>query len=483
LRDALERGALPRARTTLIALVAAAAALLALIATPAADAKPGKAKNAVPFSVMTRNIFLGADLSPALNSTSAGEFIAANGAILREVDATNFPLRAEGLAKEITSKKPALVGIQEGAWWRTGDTPGPPVQGDSDAFTAVTTRQDFLQLLLDQLNSKTNKKFKGYRLAVVGTEFDFEAPADYDNNPSTGLLGGEIQGRLTMRDAILVRKGGAEKANNPQTGHFSSLFTPTISGIQVPVTRGWVSLDASAKRGKGKDVIRKKFHFVNSHFEAFDDETQHPSIRAQQAAELASGPASNPKSIILGDFNSDVPGLLRPQPVHVTPERVRPPGRSRDDQHGQAGQARQVRDHGQGAGERDLRLRSRRRLQQAEDQVTGSVELDAYDGVAPSGGGAVSIRPHAKLVERGQRLLAGAREVVGCGESAQPGDRLADLLEVGLAAVAPAEVRLGLHPLGLGELSLDQVGHQLHEFLTRHLVHDLRTHLPASASK
>jgi hypothetical protein len=309
LRDALERGALPRARTTLIALVAAAAALLALIATPAADAKPGKAKNAVPFSVMTRNIFLGADLSPALNSTSAGEFIAANGAILREVDATNFPLRAQGLAKEIKSKKPDLVGIQEGAWWRTGDTPGPPVQGDSDAFTAVTTRQDFLQLLLDQLNSKTNKKFKGYRLAVVGTEFDFEAPADYDNNPSTGLLGGEIQGRLTMRDAILVRKGGAVKANNPQTGHFSSLFTPTISGIQVPVTRGWVSLDASAKRGKGKDVIRKKFHFVNSHFEAFDDETQHPSIRAQQAAELASGPASNPKSIILGDFNSDVPGL------------------------------------------------------------------------------------------------------------------------------------------------------------------------------
>jgi Endonuclease/Exonuclease/phosphatase family len=285
-------------------------ALLALIVAPAADAKPkGKNKKAVPVEVMTRNIFLGADLGPALNATSAQEFIEANGAILREVDETNFPLRAQGLAEEILEKKPDLVGIQEGAWWRTNPTPGAPHQGDDPGFIAQTNKYDFLQLLLDQLNAKTSKNYKGYELAVVGTEFDFEAPTDYDNNPSTGLLGGEIQGRLTMRDAILVRKGGGVKVSNPQSGHFQNLFTPVISGITVPVTRGWVSVDAKASKGKGKKKKSVKFRFVNSHFEAFDDETQRPSIRALQAQELLAGPASPKRSIILGDFNSNVPGV------------------------------------------------------------------------------------------------------------------------------------------------------------------------------
>ena len=55
--------------------------------------------------------------------------------------------------------------------------------------------------------------------------------------------------------------------------------------------------------------MKKKFHFVNSHFEAFDDETQVPSIRAQQAQELLDGPAAPKRTILLGDFNSNVPGV------------------------------------------------------------------------------------------------------------------------------------------------------------------------------
>jgi Endonuclease/Exonuclease/phosphatase family len=306
LREVSRLGAPVRA----LAIAAALAfALVALIA-PAADAKPtDKSRKSVPVKVMTRNIFLGADLGPALNAASAQQFIAANGAILREVDRTNFGLRAQGLAQEILEKKPDLVGIQEGAWWRTNPTPGAPHQGDDPGFIATTNKYDFLQLLLDQLNANTDKNYKGYELAVVGTEFNFEAPTDYDNNPATGLLGGEIQGRLTMRDAILVRKGGAVKVSNPQSGHFANLFTPVIAGITVPVTRGWVSVDAKASKGKGQEKKTVKFHFVNSHFEAFDDETQRPSIRALQAQELLAGPASAKRSIILGDFNSDVPGV------------------------------------------------------------------------------------------------------------------------------------------------------------------------------
>jgi hypothetical protein len=310
LRESIETGARSRRRAFGVAGLVALVALTGLAAVPGAEAKSKEPKGA-QVKVMTRNIFLGADLGPALGAANFNQFTAANGAILREVDHTDFPRRAKGLAQEILQKKPDLVGIQEGAWWRTGPEPTishPYTQGpDTGQYLSTTNRYDFLQLLLAELNANTNKKYKGYTIAVEGAEFDFEAPTDFDNDQSTGLFGGEIMGRLTMRDAILVRKGGAVKVKNPQSGHYTSLYTPNISGIDVPVTRGWVSVDATATAGEGKEKVKRKFHFVNSHFEAFDDETVHPSIRAQQASELLAGPAANPKTIILGDFNSNNP--------------------------------------------------------------------------------------------------------------------------------------------------------------------------------
>jgi endonuclease/exonuclease/phosphatase family metal-dependent hydrolase len=289
----------------IVAALAAVVALTGLAAVPVAEAK--KKPKTVPVKVMTRNIFLGADLGPALNATTFEEFTAANAAILAEVDLTDFPRRSQGLAAEIAQKKPDLVGLQEVAWWRTNPTPGAPAQGENATFTATTTRYDFLQLLLDQLAARG----LNYTPAVVKTEFDFEAPADTDGNPATGLAGGDIQGRLTMRDVILVNNKSKVKvkAKNPQSGTYASLFTPNISGIDVPVTRGWTAVDATVQKGKGKKKVKKKFRFVNSHFEAFDDETQVPSVRAQQATELVNGPGSAKRTIMLGDFNSDVPGV------------------------------------------------------------------------------------------------------------------------------------------------------------------------------
>ena len=149
---------------------------------------------------------------------------------------------------------------------------------------------------------------------VVQEEFDFEAPAnenEVDGDGPACIPNAEINGRLTMRDVILVRVGSGIKVQNATGGHFENLLEVVVGGVvTVPVTRGWTQLDATAKKkvkkGKHKGkTIKKKFRFVNSHFEAFDDETQMPSIRAQQAQELLDGPADDARAIILGDFNSD----------------------------------------------------------------------------------------------------------------------------------------------------------------------------------
>lgn len=283
------------------------ASVIALTAVAgAADAKPKKPES-VPVKVMTRNLYLGADLSPALAANTFEEFTAANGDILEEVDRTKFPRRAIGLAQEIKQTKPDLIGLQEVAWWRTNATPGAPAQGTEGKFTALTDRYNFLQLLLDELD----KQGMNYDVAVEKVEFDFEAPADTDNNPNTGLAGGDIQGRLTMRDVILVNADSKvkAKAKKPRSGSFVNLFTPNISGFDVPITRGFAAADVTVQKGKGKDTVKKKFRFVNTHLEAFDDETQRPSIRALQAQELLDGPAKGKRVILLGDFNSNVPGV------------------------------------------------------------------------------------------------------------------------------------------------------------------------------
>jgi hypothetical protein len=255
-------------------------------------------------TVMTRNLFLGADLGPALASTTPEQFFQANGAILRQVTRTNFPVRARGLAKEILIEHPDLVGMQEVALWRTAPPSLTPV---TSGPSATTVRYDFLALLLAQLN----RHHPGlYRAVEVEPEFDFEAPADENGVPNDGpgglLANTEINGRLTMRDVILARNGTTTA--NPQGGHFTHLLNVTVSGIPIAVTRGWTTVDAIVGRSR-------PLHFVNTHLEAFDDEAQHPSIRAQQAGELVApgGPARSTLPVILvGDLNSDRDTEVKP---------------------------------------------------------------------------------------------------------------------------------------------------------------------------
>jgi endonuclease/exonuclease/phosphatase family metal-dependent hydrolase len=298
------------APTRRIALLLLGAALACLAFTAVAQAKPHKHKNkGTTVRVMTRNLYLGADLTPAITSSSQAQFFEANGGIVRQVEATNFPVRAKGLAKEILSQKPDLVGLQEVALWREAEPSLGPVLTGVPSATKV--KYDFLQLLLAQLN----KGGRLYKAVVVQDEFDFEAPADANGKPGdgpggAGTLGNtEVNGRLTMRDVILARVGAGVVTSNPKSGHFEHLLVVKVAGSkEVTVTRGWTSVDAKVRGSK-------KFHFVNTHLEAFDDETQVPSIRSQQASELVApgGPATSKLPVILlGDLNSDVKTEVKP---------------------------------------------------------------------------------------------------------------------------------------------------------------------------
>jgi endonuclease/exonuclease/phosphatase family metal-dependent hydrolase len=297
-----------RPRLAAPALLGAALLALVLLVAGHAAAKP-KPTKAPPteVKVMTRNIYLGADLTPAIQAKGVGAFTEATGEILRQVTANDFPVRAKGLAQEIIKKDPDLVGLQEVAEWRTGPPSLETLLGGSEPH-ATTVRYDYLAELMAALN----KDQKRYRAVVVNPEFDFEAPADENGVPGDGpnslIPNAEINGRLTMRDVILAKVGKEVKVSNPEMGHFKSLYSVEISGAKVTVTRGWASVDATVNGST-------PFHFVDTHLESFDPQTVVPSIRALQAAELAApaGPLSNKlPTILVGDLNSDTKTAVQP---------------------------------------------------------------------------------------------------------------------------------------------------------------------------
>jgi endonuclease/exonuclease/phosphatase family metal-dependent hydrolase len=287
-------------------LLLAVAALFALVVPAAADAKKKKAKKV---TVMSRNLYLGADLTPGLEATGASQFVDAAGEIANQVDRTNFPVRAGALAAEIKKRKPDLVGMQEVALWRRGPVDFGAALNNKPVSTDV--EYDFLQLLLDKLNGTGKKKKLKYKAVVVKPEFDFEAPVN-DDGQGSGIGGADENVRLTMNDVILARKGGGVKAKHPTSGTFDTLLSERVGGaVTVNVTRGWTAVDAK--------VRGTKFHFVNTHLEAFDSAASNQTnkgtdlgkgqIREAQGASLVAsgGPAATGKLpvLLVGDLNSD----------------------------------------------------------------------------------------------------------------------------------------------------------------------------------
>src|SRR3712207_3957673 len=106
-------------RRGLVAALTLTAALAAIPSTAAA--KKGDV------TVMTRNVYLGSGLSGATGAASLQELVNAAGVILKNVDANDFPVRAKGLAQEIRSVNPHLVGLQEATLWRTGPCTADPL--------------------------------------------------------------------------------------------------------------------------------------------------------------------------------------------------------------------------------------------------------------------------------------------------------------------------------------------------------------------
>lgn len=258
-------------RSRRVAAVVAAAMLMTILPGAA------QAENKREVTVMTQNLYFGADLTPVIQAAGIGlpEFIGAASQAWIDAHATDFAGRMDAVAAQIAIHEPDLIGLQEVALWRTGTLFDPAPAEAIDA--------DFLELLLSSLSARG----LDYEVIGVASGFDFEAPL--------APLG--FDGRLTISDVLLARRGlpsSEFKLSNPQVGTYAAAVTlpaaPPLPPIVFP--RQWVSVDVK--------VRGKSFRLATTHLESVAS-----PFRVAQAQELlAIHSAAGLPLVFIGDFNA-----------------------------------------------------------------------------------------------------------------------------------------------------------------------------------
>jgi hypothetical protein len=276
------------------ALVATGIAVTGLLVVGVTNAHPA------PVTVMTRNLYLGADITrpirAAADQTGRDALLAlgrANAELRQVVQATDFAVRGRLLAGEIADARPDLVGLQEVALWRHGpldlDHLGRP--------DASTVDQDFLTILQNDLE----RRGVGYDVASMQVESDVEAPA-FSGDPYTGTAIDAMDVRLTMRDVILIRRGTALTLDGAGGGQYQRRLEVTLGGVPYAFIRGYAWADLALPDPEGGGSTR--FRFITTHLES-----QSGALAAAQAAELLAGPAGDRSrtTVVVCDCNANPP--------------------------------------------------------------------------------------------------------------------------------------------------------------------------------
>lgn len=229
------------------------------------------------FKVMTRNLYLGANIELLATAQTPQDVPALAARLYTTVQATDFPDRAKAIADEIQASNPALVGLQEVSLFRTQS---PSDFSSNPVPNAQTVTYDFLAILLTELQSRG----LNYRAAATVQNADAEVPAALAGN-ATDLT----DVRLTDRDVILAR--GDVQIANVVTGNYVYAQEVPVGGASIRFLRGYTKVDATADGAR--------FTFVNTHLE-----TLRPG-NENQAAELAALVATYDKPlIVVGDLNT-----------------------------------------------------------------------------------------------------------------------------------------------------------------------------------
>jgi endonuclease/exonuclease/phosphatase family metal-dependent hydrolase len=240
-----------------------------------------------PIKVMSRNLYLGADVGVALakipNMPAAAQFM------WEQVQKTDFSKRKKILAEEIRSEAPDVIGIQEATIWYC----------KAHFWSSKTEVFNFTKELLNELDgdyiiaSKDGVEANnpGYSIGPIPfltkvTDTKTFQPLFGQNTADCGFQIG---------DALLIKKSLKQYVNQVGNSEYEAVYkvVPTL----MEIYRGYSWADITMQ---GANV-----RFVTTHLESLWDANEIPKA-ADQARQLVKD-LSETKSpiVVIGDFNSD----------------------------------------------------------------------------------------------------------------------------------------------------------------------------------
>jgi hypothetical protein len=239
-------------------------------------------------TVMTRNLYLGADVGIALDLLP--DVAAAAQAMWAQVAATNFASRVDELASDVVNRKPMVLGLQEATVWDCLDSAGQPV-----------TVFDFTTQLLDELQRQ------GERYVIAEHDGEVAFSPGYAIQPIVGLtvvrdpatlqpvLGqDEAACGFRIADVLAVRSDLADQVTAVGTTTFDAT---TLVGGLLEVQRGYAWADIALPDGKVR--------FATTHLESVWSPDAEPASAAQARQLIAELSGVSSPVVVMGDFNID----------------------------------------------------------------------------------------------------------------------------------------------------------------------------------
>ena len=237
--------------------------------------------------VMSRNLYLGADVGVALakipNMPAAAQFM------WDQVQKTNFSQRKKILADQIRTESPDVIGIQEATIWYC----------KAHFWSGKTEVFNFTQELLAELGGDyviaakngVEANNPGYSIGPI----PFLTKV---NDPKTfrALFGqNDADCGFQIGDALLIKKTLSRNVNQVGNSEYKDIYkvVPTL----MEIYRGYSWADITVQ---GTNV-----RFVTTHLESLWDANKVPKAADQARQLVADLEITKSPIVVIGDFNSD----------------------------------------------------------------------------------------------------------------------------------------------------------------------------------
>ena len=230
------------------------------------EKRTGPPGNSHHITVMTRNLYIGADVDPIIEAAATGQPELIPGLVdqaFQTMMFTNYPERAGAIADEIAATNPELIGVQEAYVISVGELV-----------------LDFTWILQQQLLAR------GLDYYVAGSIKNTDV-----------MIPGEAAGMVSLVDYdVVLARGDVSTDNVVEQNYVTRLPAFPLGEQQLQILRGFVAVDAN--------VDGRTYRFVNTHPEPGPGFSA--QVRQGQIAELiAYLDDETLPVIIVGDLNTD----------------------------------------------------------------------------------------------------------------------------------------------------------------------------------